>query len=258
MSMENDSRAANVHSGTDSARRSRYLDALGIDRWVLREHDARGMEAVAEAEPAHVEVVAGDESAPEREAVAEAPGWEALQALVRDCTRCGLHQGRTHAVFGAGVREADLMVLGEAPGADEDRLGEAFVGRAGKLLDAMLKAIGRDRHTAVFITNIVKCRPPGNRDPAPDEAAACRPYLERQIELVRPRAILVLGRVAAQNLLASDEPVGRMRGRVHRYGVDGIPAVVSYHPAYLLRRPGEKRKSWDDLKLIRRVMTEAP
>jgi DNA polymerase len=147
------------------------------------------------------------------------------------------------------------MVIGEAPGAEEDRQGEPFVGPAGQLLDAMLRAIDLPREQ-VFIANILKCRPPNNRDPQPTEAACCRPYLERQIALVRPRMLLVVGRIAAQNLLATDAPLGTLRGQVHRYGEAGTPLVVTYHPAYLLRSPGEKRKAWEDLKLARRVFHE--
>ena len=144
------------------------------------------------------------------------------------------------------------MIIGEAPGADEDRQGEPFVGRAGQLLTAMLEAIGC-RREEVYITNILKCRPPGNRDPLPAEVASCHDYLERQITLVDPSLILVVGRVAAHNLLQTDLPIGRLRGQVHHYGKAGIPLVVTYHPAYLLRSPLEKRKSWDDLQLAQRV-----
>jgi DNA polymerase len=177
-------------------------------------------------------------------------GWEALADLVSDCTRCELCQGRTQTVFEAGARTADLMIIGEAPGREEDRRGEPFVGRAGQLLDQMLFAIGRDRASSVYITNIVKCRPPRNRDPEPGEAAACRDYLSRQIALVRPSLILAAGRVAAQNLLQSNESLGRLRGRCHETS-EGVPVLVTYHPAYLLRYPGEKRKVWEDLKLAR-------
>ena len=145
------------------------------------------------------------------------------------------------------------MVIGEAPGAEEDRRGEPFVGRAGKLLDEMLRAIGEARDT-VFITNILKCRPPGNRDPKADEAAACRAYLERQVELVNPKIILAVGRIAAQQLLGCDVPVGRLRGKLHQFG--DTPMVVTYHPAYLLRSPSQKRKVWDDLCLASRIVAE--
>ena len=157
-------------------------------------------------------------------------------------------------MFGVGNPDADWMIIGEAPGAEEDRRGEPFVGRAGQLLDQMLLAIGESRDS-VFIANILKCRPPNNRDPKADEAAACRGYLERQIALVRPRIILAVGRVAAQNLLGRDDPVGRMRGRAHE--LDGTPLVVTYHPAYLLRSPSQKRKSWSDLCLAAQLAAEA-
>ena len=180
--------------------------------------------------------------------------WAELRDCVAACTRCELAGSRTQTVFGVGCQDADWMIIGEAPGAEEDRRGEPFVGRAGKLLDEMLRAIGQSRET-VFIANILKCRPPNNRDPKPSEAAECRGYLERQIALVRPRIILAVGKIAAQNLLGCDDPVGRMRGRPH--DLNGIPLVVTYHPAYLLRSPSQKRKSWDDLCLARACAAEA-
>lgn len=180
-------------------------------------------------------------------------GWEELQAGVTGCTACVLHATRTQTVFGVGNREAELMVIGEAPGADEDRQGEPFVGRAGQLLNAMLQAIGL-RREAVYIANILKCRPPGNRDPLPEEVAHCEPFLLRQIELVRPRVILAVGRVAAQNLLHTAETVGKLRGRTHRLGEAGIPVVVTYHPAYLLRSPDQKGKAWLDLQAAARLL----
>lgn len=189
-------------------------------------------------------------------------GWAGLRAVVKDCQRCKLCATRTQTVFGVGFESAPLMVVGEGPGADEDAQGQPFVGRAGKLLDEMLKAIGRSRGAAdtgraVFIANVVKCRPPGNRDPEPDEVAACRPYLDRQIELVRPRLIVALGRVAAQRLLATDAPLSRLRGPLHHYGPTQTPVLVTYHPAYLLRSPREKAKSWEDLKKIDRLLQGA-
>ena len=183
-----------------------------------------------------------------------APGWEPLEAEVRGCRRCGLCESRTQTVFGVGDRAARLMVVGEAPGADEDRQGEPFVGRAGQLLNSMLRAAGF-RRDQVYIANILKCRPPGNRDPQPAEVAQCLPYLRRQIELAKPALILCVGRIAAQNLLATEAPIGRLRGSVHRPSW-GPPVVVTYHPAYLLRSPGEKRKSWDDLKLALGVLRD--
>lgn len=177
-------------------------------------------------------------------------GWEELRARVAGCTRCELANSRTNTVFGVGDPDADWLIIGEAPGAEEDRRGEPFVGRAGKLLDEMLRAIGQSRET-VFIANILKCRPPNNRDPKPAEAESCRGYLQRQIDLVQPSIILAVGRIAAQNLLASDAPVGRMRGRAHQ--LDNIPLVVTYHPAYLLRSPSQKQKAWSDLCLAARL-----
>jgi DNA polymerase len=152
-------------------------------------------------------------------------------------------------VFGVGNTQADLLVIGEAPGADEDRQGEPFVGRAGQLLNAMLLATGFKREQ-VFIANILKCRPPNNRDPRPEEALRCEPFLLRQIELIQPKVILSAGRISAQNLLKTDIAVGKLRGRVHRFGERQIPLVVTYHPAYLLRSPEQKGKSWDDLQLV--------
>lgn len=182
--------------------------------------------------------------------------WDNLEAEVSGCTACDLHQSRTQTVFGIGNRQATWMIIGEAPGADEDRLGEPFVGRAGKLLDAMLQALGLNRET-VFIANILKCRPPKNRDPSPQEARCCWPFLERQITLINPRIILAVGRIAAQNLLQTEVPVGKLRGRVHRLGGTEIPIIVSYHPAYLLRSPREKRKAWEDLQLAQRIASRA-
>jgi DNA polymerase len=225
---------------TDS-RREAYLDALGVTRWVRR--DA----APPPAEPA-----------PAREpAPLGAPGWEELEARVAACTHCAeLCRTRTQTVFGTGRRDAAWMVIGEAPGAEEDRQGLPFVGRAGQLLNAMLAALGLEREE-VYIANVLKCRPPRNRDPKPEEALACAPYLARQIELVSPRVLLAVGRISAQFLLASDAPVGRLRGRVHRHEPSGLPLVVTYHPAYLLRSPAEKRKAWADLRLAYRAATEA-
>ena len=179
--------------------------------------------------------------------------WESLRSEVLACTKCPLHGSRTQGVFGVGSREAQWLVVGEAPGAEEDRRGEPFVGRAGHLLDAMLKAIGLSRGSNVYIANVLKSRPPGNRDPKPEEVAACLPYLMRQIELLRPRVMLAVGRIAAQNLLSTDAPLGRLRGKVHHFGELNTPLIVTYHPAYLLRTPGDKRKAWEDLKFARSV-----
>ncbi|MCG5535850.1 uracil-DNA glycosylase [Ectothiorhodospira mobilis] len=194
--------------------------------------------------------IGGDAAVPE--AVADLD-WAALQARVAACTLCPeLARSRNHTVFGTGDPGAQWMFIGEAPGAEEDQRGEPFVGRAGRLLDRMLAALGMDRGQGVYIANILKCRPPNNRDPRPEEAHACRPYLDRQIDLVRPRVLVALGRVAAQNLLDTAEPLGRLRGRILDYR--GTPLVVTYHPAYLLRKPQDKRKAWDDLCLARRAV----
>jgi uracil-DNA glycosylase len=228
-------------------RHQRYLDAMGIERWVLR--------AMPEA-PSPVIDTSGTVRRPAvSEPVDEIAllGWDELAARVAGCTRCAdLVASRTQTVFGVGDRQADWLFIGEAPGAEEDRRGEPFVGRAGKLLDSMLFALGIRRGKGVYIANILKCRPPGNRDPRPEESQACRGYLDRQIDLIRPRVIVALGRIAAQNLLATDEPLSRLRGRPLNYR--DIPLVVTYHPAYLLRQPADKRKAWEDLCLARRVM----
>ena len=179
--------------------------------------------------------------------------WETLRRTVAACTRCGLQTTRKQTVFGVGNERAEWLVIGEAPGADEDAQGEPFVGRAGQLLNNMLKGIGLER-SQVYIANILKCRPPNNREPKPEEAAHCTPYLERQVALISPRIILAVGRIAAQNLLQTDTPIGRMRGRVYQYGAHGIPVVVTYHPAYLLRSPSEKRKAWADLQFAQDVL----
>ena len=177
-------------------------------------------------------------------------GWETVKAEVLSCTKCSLHSTRTQGVFGVGNRRAEWLVIGEAPGAEEDRRGEPFVGRAGQLLNAMLAGIGLPREQ-VFIANVLKSRPPNNRDPKPDEVAACLPYLMRQIALLQPRLMLAVGRIAAQNLLATDMPLGRLRGQVHYFGELNTPLIVTYHPAYLLRTPADKRKAWEDLKFAR-------
>ncbi len=228
---------------TDAARQARYLDVMGISRWVPRD-----------AEP-------GGDAGATRAAAADAVDSEAalrsLESEVAACTACGLCEGRTRTVFGVGDPRAEWMIVGEGPGEKEDLKGEPFVGPAGQLLDNMLRAVGRARGDRVYIANIVKCRPPNNRNPRPEEAAECYPYLKRQIELVRPRLIIAVGGVAAQNLLGTDAPVGRMRGRVHQLPEYGIPVIVTYHPAYLLRSPQQKRLAWEDLQFARSAMREA-
>jgi uracil-DNA glycosylase len=177
--------------------------------------------------------------------------WEQLTDAVAQCTQCKLSTTRTQGVLGVGDRNADWLIVGEAPGADEDAQGEPFVGQAGKLLDAMLGSIDLARGNKVYITNVLKSRPPGNRNPEPDEIAACMPYLLAQIELIRPKLIVALGRFAAQTLLQTDEAIARLRGRVHQY--QGVPLIVTYHPAYLLRNLPDKARAWEDLCLARRT-----
>lgn len=179
--------------------------------------------------------------------------WDTLAVAVAHCTACKLSATRTQGVLGVGDRHADWLIIGEAPGAEEDQLGEPFVGQAGKLLDAMLASIGLKRGNNVYITNVLKSRPPGNRDPKPDEVAACRPYLLAQIEFLQPKLILALGRFAAQSLLDTDEAIARLRGHVHRF--QGVPLVVTYHPAYLLRNLPDKARAWEDLCFARRTFS---
>ncbi len=179
---------------------------------------------------------------------------DALAAAVEGCTRCRLAQGRTRVVFGSGNPDADLLFIGEAPGAEEDRQGLPFVGPAGELLTKIIQAMDLRRED-VYIANVVKCRPPGNRDPQPDEVAACRGYLERQIELVEPRLIVILGRIAAQTLLGNELPIGQMRGKW--YQVRGIPTMITYHPAALLRNPALKRPTWEDMQQVRDRLRDA-
>ena len=179
-------------------------------------------------------------------------GWDELKTAVADCRACGLCQARQQAVLGVGDIEADWLFVGEGPGAEEDERGEPFVGQAGKLLDAMLAAIDLKRGENVYIANAVKCRPPNNRTPEPDETAACRPYLERQIALIRPKLIVALGRPAAQTLLQSEVKIASARGRV--FDFNGTPLIVTYHPAYLLRNLPDKAKAWEDLCFMRGTM----
>ncbi|KAF1052221.1 MAG: Type-4 uracil-DNA glycosylase [Burkholderia gladioli] len=182
-------------------------------------------------------------------------GWDELESRVSACESCRLCEKRTQTVFGVGDREADWMLIGEAPGENEDKQGEPFVGQAGKLLDSMLHALSLKRGENVYIANVIKCRPPGNRNPEPDEVARCEPYLQRQVALVKPKLIVALGRFAAQTLLKSDASIASMRGRVHQY--EGVPVIVSYHPAYLLRSLPDKAKSWADLCIARDTYRDA-
>ncbi|MGQ0699209.1 MAG: uracil-DNA glycosylase [Panacagrimonas sp.] len=265
----------------DPARRKTYLKALGVEVWVPRARRGEDATPSTVTEPAAREYREAIIKEPLKPVIRATPAlqpgsriaeprplepvptdWPGLRAMVKDCQRCKLCATRTQTVFGVGPENASLMVVGEGPGADEDAQGEPFVGRAGKLLDEMLAAIGRSRRAdspdkSVFIANVVKCRPPGNRDPEVDEVEACRPYLEQQIRLVRPKLIVGLGRIAAQRLLATDQPLSKLRGPMHAYGETRTPLFVTYHPAYLLRSPREKAKSWEDLKKIWRFLRSA-
>ena len=237
--------------------------------------------ASVSARPPRVQTATGEAASPKRPAPSLSPSvpvpfarpmdigsidamdWPALRQAVAGCTACKLCQGRTNTVFGTGHTAAHWMVVGEAPGEQEDAQGEPFVGKSGQLLDNMLRAIGLSRDASgtdpskqVYIANSVKCRPPGNRNPAPDELAQCEPFLIRQVALLRPKIILAMGRFAVQSLLRSAEPIGKLRGRVHRY--QGVPLIVTYHPAYLLRNLEEKARSWDDLCLALETVNADP
>jgi uracil-DNA glycosylase family 4 len=217
--------------------RQHYLHLMGIDVWQDRELS---------------QIVDTDDAAGDLTHEDEPEIWQTLRKQVASCTQCGLHKGRQQTVFGVGDKNAEWMVIGEAPGAEEDRQGEPFVGRAGKLLNAMLQAIGLLR-SQVYIANILKCRPPKNRDPQAEEVAYCEDYLKKQIELIQPKIILCVGRIAAQNLLKVDTPMDQMRGQFYEYPGSNTPVVVTYHPAYLLRSPQDKRKAWQDLQLAMRI-----
>ena len=240
-----------------STQQQALLAEMDIDVWQLRAAQNQLVPAAAvsveSAERAQF-AVSAPASAPVEHAVAEA--FLSLNKEILTCTRCELHQSRSQPVCGVGDLQADIFVVGEAPGTDEDRTGEPFVGQAGQLLNEMLRALGLERDV-VFIANVIKCQPPEDRKPAAVEAQKCLPFLARQIDMVRPRVILSLGGTAAKNLLNVDSPVGKLRGQVHQYGEHQIPVVVTYHPAYLLRKPSEKASSWADLKLAMRVLAEA-
>ncbi|MGZ8245236.1 uracil-DNA glycosylase [Methylomagnum sp.] len=243
-----------------------YLRRMGIDAWAPRVPVPFGP---ASALSMAAEIPLIPESEPEEEETAmpipdDAPpsptlppcsslNWDDLAAQVAACTACPLHQTRTQTVFGVGNREAKWMFIGEAPGEQEDLQGEPFVGRAGLLLNEMIRALGLKREE-VYIANVLKCRPPKNRDPAPEEAASCEGYLKAQLAWVKPKIIVAVGRIAAQNLLKTGTPIGKLRGQVHTY--EHIPLVVTYHPAYLLRSQTEKRRAWEDLKLAVRTFSQ--
>jgi uracil-DNA glycosylase family 4 len=247
----------------NSALRREYLAALGLSEWAVRGKPVPGSQAAntsprvpcapvvsLASAPSTAATTAGTSAGPAaREAGVD---WGELRARVAACTRCSLSATRTQTVFGVGNLRAEWLVVGEAPGAEEDRRGEPFVGRAGQLLNSMLRAVGLTREQ-VYIANVLKCRPPGNRDPSLREAAECLPYLEQQIALLKPKIMLAVGRIAAQNLLQTDKTLGSLRRQVHRFGISQVPLIVTYHPAYLLRTPADKRKSWEDLKFARDV-----
>lgn len=226
---------------------------MGLESWALRAARPTSVATLSSAArsvpPAAADTAGGEGPVVLREAAFD---WEQLHARVAACRRCGLSATRTQTVFGVGSLQAEWLIVGEAPGMEEDRQGEPFVGRAGQLLNSMLRAIGLAR-SEVYIANVLKCRPPHNRDPAANETAECLPYLERQIALLKPRIMLAVGRIAAQNLLRTDTPLGRLRQQVHSFGASRVPLVVTYHPAYLLRTPTDKRKAWEDLKFAREV-----
>lgn len=236
-----------------SRRRNQMLEEMGVTPvWRLRDRGgavpAAG-ETLADQAPVHGERIArrappSDESDDRRTRIMRMD-WAALKACVAACSACPLHEKRNKTVFGVGDENADWLFVGEGPGADEDAQGEPFVGQAGKLLDNMLAAIKLKRGENVYIANVVKCRAPGNRNPEPEEALACEPHLHRQIELIRPKLIVALGRVAAVNLLAREASIASLRGRLHQYR--GIPLIITYHPAYLLRNLPDKAKAWVDL-----------
>lgn len=248
----------------DGVRRRRYLKAMGITPWRLRTMTdgaagERPPQALTAPRSSGLMVAKAALGSPVPVTQAPRPtsdppdlarlDWSGLHEQVRNCQRCGLCETRQRTVFGAGDRRARLMLIGEAPGADEDRQGEPFVGRAGQLLTRMLAAIDLAREQ-VYIGNIIKCRPPRNRDPKPEEITACRAFIERQILLIEPALLLCLGRISAQALLHTTESVGRLRGRWHRFGADAIPLRVTYHPSYYLRAPAEKARGWEDLQQV--------
>ena len=224
---------------------------MGIRRWVRRD-----LPVQVSPEPVLEDVQPVGDLQPSPSGESPAKDWDALRTQVAACEKCALHASRTQTVFGTGDRTAELLIIGEAPGADEDRQGEPFVGRAGKLLDQMLLAAGYERDM-VYIANILKCRPPNNRNPASDEILACSGYLAAQIAMIRPKAILSVGAISATSLLQTDLSVGRLRGEVHYFGERRIPLIVTYHPAYLLRQPAQKPSAWLDLQLLMRVLRGA-
>lgn len=245
------STGANQSDKGSSARKLRYLQAMGVDVWVGRATTATAAPAVDPAPSATI-AASPARAANRPDVVVEPANWEQLRREVVTCQACALHETRTQTVFGVGNENADWLFIGEAPGADEDAQGEPFVGRAGKLLNAMLFALGLAREQ-VFIANVLKCRPPNNRDPRPEEVLACESFLQRQIQLIQPRIIVALGRHAAHSLLKTEQPLSRLRGQLHTY--ENTPLIVTYHPAYLLRSPAEKARAWADLCMAQKQVT---
>ncbi len=240
-----------------SLTRARLLQEMGIDPvWRLRAAPAAGDDGAAMPADAPSAATAASAPAAADAGALAAMDWPALRQAIAACTACGLCHERRQAVPGVGDERADWLFIGEGPGAEEDARGEPFVGQAGKLLDAMLAAIGLARGDNVYIANAVKCRPPGNRTPEAGEIAACRPYLQRQIALIRPKLIVLLGRAALQSVLNEERPLGASRGKLFEYrdGALAIPVIVTYHPAYLLRNLPDKAKAWEDLCFARRTM----
>ncbi|NPC55006.1 uracil-DNA glycosylase [Caenimonas soli] len=207
---------------------------------------------VAQTKPMPVAKAPAAPIAPMGSGAIELMEWDALAQAVAQCQACKLCSGRTNTVFGVGDTQADWLIVGDAPGEAEDLQGEPFIGPAGKLLDNMLKALGLDRNNKVYITNVLKCRPPGDRNPEPEELAQCEPFLRRQVQLLQPKIVLAMGRFAVQALLGTTEPIGKLRGRAHEYL--GIPLVVTYHPSYLLRNLPDKAKAWADLCLAQQLV----
>jgi len=235
----------------DTQQQLHYLKTLGIRIWVPSDFAPQlSRQRHLPEQQAGADAQLQQQTENTRAPVTAQSDWPALEAKVQSCTACDLHADRTQTVFGTGDPNARIMVIGEAPGAEEDVRGEPFVGRAGRLLNEMLKAIGLQREQ-VYITNIIKCRPPANRNPLQEEAYHCAPYLQRQIALVAPRVIFAVGKIAARDLLKIDQPISKMRGKLYSYAPLDIPVIVTYHPAYLLRSPREKRKSWQDLKRLK-------
>lgn len=230
-----------------SAEQRHCLEKMGIVYWQSRDQNDLDEPQVDGVVEDHLTPATADTQALNR------LDWQSLEESVKACQLCSLHKTRTQTVFGVGDTHANWLIIGEAPGADEDRQGEPFVGRAGKLLNAMLLALGLQR-SQVYIANILKCRPPNNRDPLPEEVNHCESYLQKQIRLIQPKVILAVGRIAAQNLLKTNERIGALRGRKFFYGEQHVPVIVTYHPAYLLRSPKEKRKAWSDLLLAQETM----